>query len=122
MLSLIINTEIKSCRSCSSFYPFHSIHTWLKKKYNYINITNILFYYLGPLDPDYDDARIFKRAAAVGIKRALKAGSKKPLLVLEKNNFKHGQLVALLGALEVLYTVSIYYFIYDFEEMLLKLK
>lgn len=61
----------------------------------------------GPIDPDYDDVRIFKHAAAKGIKRAIKAGIKKPLLVLRKHvDFENCELVMLLGALDALYVVS----------------
>lgn len=58
----------------------------------------------GPIDPDYDDVRIFHKAASAGVKRALKAGSKQPLLVLFGEEFKNGKLVTILGALDVLYT------------------
>nr|XP_023021022.1 putative aminopeptidase W07G4.4 [Leptinotarsa decemlineata] len=58
----------------------------------------------GPIDVDYDDVRIFKSSASDAIKRALKAGIKKPLLVLEEHpRFEHAELVTLLGALEALY-------------------
>lgn len=62
---------------------------------------------LGPIDADYDDVRIFKKAASAGVKRAVKAGSKRPLLVLFGEEFKNGKLVTILGALDVLYTVSV---------------
>ncbi|XP_056634675.1 putative aminopeptidase W07G4.4 [Diorhabda sublineata] len=59
----------------------------------------------GPIDSDYDDVRIFKNSAAAGVKRALKAGIKKLLLVLEEfPAFENAELVTLLGALEALYT------------------
>uniref|UniRef100_A0AAR5P683 Cytosol aminopeptidase domain-containing protein n=2 Tax=Dendroctonus ponderosae TaxID=77166 RepID=A0AAR5P683_DENPD len=59
----------------------------------------------GPVDPDYDDVRVFQTAGAAGIKRALKAGSKRPLLVLEENQtFANGPLVTLLEVLRSLYT------------------
>lgn len=59
----------------------------------------------GPIDPHYDDIRVISNAAKKGVKRALKAGIKKPLLVLEQHPlFKNAELVALLGALETLYT------------------
>lgn len=65
----------------------------------------------GPIDPDYQDIRIFKEAAAKGIKRALKAGVKRPCLVLRKHpDFENSELVTLLGALEELYVVSIRFF------------
>lgn len=61
----------------------------------------------GPIDSDYDDVRIFKVATEKGIKRAIKAGIKKPLFVLRKHeNFENCELVMLLGALEALYVVS----------------
>jgi len=62
---------------------------------------------IGPIDPDYDDVRIFHKAASAGVKRALKAGSKQPLLVLFGEEFKNGKLVTILGALDVLYTVRV---------------
>ncbi|CAH1111176.1 unnamed protein product [Psylliodes chrysocephalus] len=59
----------------------------------------------GPIDPDYDDVRVFKISAAAGIKRALKVGIKRPLLVLEEyHRYENTELVTLLGALEALYT------------------
>lgn len=61
----------------------------------------------GPIDPDYDDVRIFRETAAKGIKRALKSGITKPLLVLEENPiFENSELATLLGALQALYVVS----------------
>ncbi|XP_014221946.1 putative aminopeptidase W07G4.4 isoform X1 [Trichogramma pretiosum] len=58
----------------------------------------------GAINPDYDDVRVFKEAAAKGIKRALKAGVKCPLLVLlPDSRFENVELVTLLGALEALY-------------------
>lgn len=60
----------------------------------------------GPIDPDFDDLRIFKETAAKGIKRALKSGIAKPLLVLEENPiFENSELATLLGALQALYVV-----------------
>ncbi|KAL0276727.1 UNVERIFIED_CONTAM: hypothetical protein PYX00_004239 [Menopon gallinae] len=53
---------------------------------------------------DYDDVRSFYEAAGKGIKRALQAGVKRPLLVLPNcERFKNTELVTLLGALEALY-------------------
>lgn len=52
----------------------------------------------------YHDARVVKEAAYKGMRRALDAGSKKPLLVVQDVvNFPDGQLVCILGALEALY-------------------
>lgn len=56
---------------------------------------------------DYDDVRIFKKAAEAALKRAVKAGIKRPLLVLSDHPlFEQAALVTLLGALQALYTVS----------------
>lgn len=59
----------------------------------------------GPIDLDYDDVRSLKNSAVAGVKRALKAGVRKLLLVLEEYPvFESSELVTLLGALEALYT------------------
>lgn len=53
----------------------------------------------------YHDAGIIRDAAYKGMIRALEAGSKKPLLIVQNAvNFPDGQLVCILGALEALYT------------------
>jgi len=62
----------------------------------------------GPLNRDYDDVRRYQEAAIKGVKRALKGGKKKPLLVVSdshraKPDYKDGLLVSLLGALEAVY-------------------
>eukprot|EP00090_Calanus_glacialis_P014754 TRINITY_DN2361_c0_g1_i1.p1 TRINITY_DN2361_c0_g1~~TRINITY_DN2361_c0_g1_i1.p1 ORF type:complete len:506 (-),score=180.53 TRINITY_DN2361_c0_g1_i1:73-1590(-) len=61
----------------------------------------------GPLDRDYDDHRRFAEAAANGIKKALAAGSKHPLLAVQGNlpnkSAEDAQLSALLGALAAVY-------------------
>lgn len=76
----------------------------IPRKIQYVVI--ILELFAGPVDPDYDDVRVFQTAGAAGIRRALKAGSKKPLLVLEENqSFANGPLVTLLEVLRTLYTV-----------------
>lgn len=60
----------------------------------------------GSLDIDYDDVRSIKEAAFSGTKRAIKAGIKKPLVLLQKHpRFKNAELVTLLGVLEALYVV-----------------
>lgn len=52
----------------------------------------------------YDDVRVVKEAARKGIERALDAGIKKPLLIVQNAvEFPDGQLVCVLGALEALY-------------------
>ncbi|XP_068709461.1 putative aminopeptidase W07G4.4 isoform X1 [Montipora foliosa] len=58
----------------------------------------------GPVNRDYDDVRRYSEAAAKGIKRALKAGSKSPLLVtIPGKTFPNAWSVSLLGALHELY-------------------
>jgi len=61
----------------------------------------------GPLDRDYDDLRRFSEAAASGLKRAMAAGSLRPLLFIQgqmlgKDETKC-QLAGLLGGLSALY-------------------
>lgn len=64
----------------------------------------------GPLDPDYDDVRSLQETAARGLRRALKAGIRKLLVVLEEYpNFENSQLVTLLGVLEALYMVRVFF-------------
>ncbi|XP_076265860.1 dipeptidase B [Rhynchophorus ferrugineus] len=61
--------------------------------------------YIGSIDADYDDVRVLKSAATTAIRRAIKAGSRRPLLCLvEYPQFINSQLVTLLGVLEALYT------------------
>uniref|UniRef100_A0A8C7Y5S8 Zgc:152830 n=1 Tax=Oryzias sinensis TaxID=183150 RepID=A0A8C7Y5S8_9TELE len=58
----------------------------------------------GPVNRDYDDARRFSDAAFNGIKRALKAGMQRPLLVCPPHrDYSSSPLVAALGALHALY-------------------
>jgi len=61
----------------------------------------------GPLDRDYDDLRRFSDAAGTGLKKAVAAGSKHPLLMVQGNMPGKGveecQLTGLLGALAALY-------------------
>lgn len=59
----------------------------------------------GPLNRDYDDVRRFQDAAEKGIKRAVAAGCKAPVLVCPNHEkFKLAARVTLLGALHALYT------------------
>lgn len=61
----------------------------------------------GKLDPDYDDARVFREAAAKGARRLLKSGVKRPLVILPSHKeYKQAELVALLSVLNTLYVVS----------------
>ena len=45
----------------------------------------------------------YENAAHAGIKKALKSGSKAPLLYVKDSRFPNAQLVAILGALKALY-------------------
>ncbi|XP_026125680.1 putative aminopeptidase W07G4.4 [Carassius auratus] len=65
----------------------------------------LVFACTGPVNRDYDDVRRFSDAAANGIKRALKAGMQRPLLVCPPHSsYAKSTLVAVLGALHVLYS------------------
>uniref|UniRef100_A0A672MKS1 Putative aminopeptidase W07G4.4 n=1 Tax=Sinocyclocheilus grahami TaxID=75366 RepID=A0A672MKS1_SINGR len=65
----------------------------------------LVFACTGPVNRDYDDVRRFRDAAANGIKRAVKAGMQRPLLVCPPHSsYAKNTVVALLGALHVLYT------------------
>merc|ERR1711971_79457 len=61
----------------------------------------------GPLDRDYDDVRRFSDAATAGMKRALAAGAKKPLLMVDGSlpgqKGEEAALAGLLGALAAVY-------------------
>jgi len=58
----------------------------------------------GPLNRDYDDVRRFADAASAGVKKALKVGVQRPLLVRAPDNtFPDADLVTLCGALHALY-------------------
>uniref|UniRef100_A0A3B4TEB8 Zgc:152830 n=1 Tax=Seriola dumerili TaxID=41447 RepID=A0A3B4TEB8_SERDU len=64
----------------------------------------LVFASTGPVNRDYDDIRRFSDAAVNGIKRALKAGMQRPLLVCPPHkDYKNSTLVAALGALQALY-------------------
>ncbi|KAG7273147.1 hypothetical protein CRUP_034545 [Coryphaenoides rupestris] len=64
----------------------------------------LLFASTGPVNRDYDDIRRFSDAAECGIKRAMKAGMQRPLLVCPPHNdYEKSPLAAALGALHALY-------------------
>ncbi|XP_044231811.1 putative aminopeptidase W07G4.4 [Thunnus albacares] len=64
----------------------------------------LVFASTGPVNRDYDDVRNFSDAAVNGIKRALKAGMQRPLLVCPPHkDYNNSTLVAALGALHALY-------------------
>jgi len=68
----------------------------------------LVFSPTGPLDRDYDDLRRFTDAGAAGVKRAMAAGSKRPLVVvsgkLPGKSQAQTELAALLGCFEATYT------------------
>lgn len=64
----------------------------------------LVFASTGPVNRDYDDVRRFSDAAHNGIKRALKAGMQRPLLVCPPHkDYKYSPIAAALGALQALY-------------------
>ena len=63
---------------------------------------------IGPVNRDYDDIRNFSDAAVRGISRALKAGSRNPLIVLPNSSdipqkYSHFDLAIVLGIYQILY-------------------
>ncbi|XP_077456503.1 putative aminopeptidase W07G4.4 [Stigmatopora argus] len=65
----------------------------------------LVFSATGPVNRDYDDVRRFGDAAVNAVKRALKTGMQRPLLVCPQHkDYKNSPLVAALGALHALYT------------------
>jgi len=59
----------------------------------------------GPINRCEDDVRRFFDAAEAGIKRAFKAGARKPLLLaIPDENFSESLLVTILGAMHAIYT------------------
>jgi len=68
------------------------------------NYKRLVFAPTGPLDRDYDDVRRYFDAAQEGIKRALQAGIRTPMIVVPPDNrYPQAQLVAALGAMQALY-------------------
>uniref|UniRef100_A0A8C7I653 Zgc:152830 n=1 Tax=Oncorhynchus kisutch TaxID=8019 RepID=A0A8C7I653_ONCKI len=64
----------------------------------------LVFASTGPVNRDYDDVRRFSDAAVNGIKRAMKAGMQRPLLVCPRHSsYDKSIMVAALGALHALY-------------------
>lgn len=64
----------------------------------------LVFACTGPVNRDYDDVRRFSDAAGNGMKRALKAGMQRPLLVCPPHkDYPNSGTVAALGALHALY-------------------
>lgn len=78
-------------------------------------IKRVVYSPLGPLDRDFDDVRRFQDAAIAGVTRALKAGGRRVLVALGEEQYKFdtadyslASVVAVLGAYEAVYVVSIY--------------
>jgi len=67
----------------------------------------LVFSPTGPLDRDYDDVRRFSDAATAGVKRALGAGARAPLVqvlgAMPGSSQEEAQLAGLLGALAAVY-------------------
>uniref|UniRef100_A0A4W4GM17 Cytosol aminopeptidase domain-containing protein n=1 Tax=Electrophorus electricus TaxID=8005 RepID=A0A4W4GM17_ELEEL len=64
----------------------------------------LVFAPTGPVNRDYDDVRLFSEAAAKGVKRVMKAGMQRPLLVCPPHcDYEKSTLAAVLGALQALY-------------------
>lgn len=64
----------------------------------------LVFASTGPVNRDYDDVRRFSDAAGSAIKRAMKAGMQRPLLICPPHgDYEQSTLVAALGALHALY-------------------
>lgn len=64
----------------------------------------VVFSGTGPLDQDIDDVRRFGEAMEKGIKRALQAGCKAPLLAMAgTEEFSKAKLVTILGAFHAMY-------------------
>ena len=69
------------------------------------NVNRMVYAPTGPVNRDYDDARRYYDAASNGIKRALAAGSKTPVLAFpSETSFEHAWTVSAFGALQALYT------------------
>jgi len=67
----------------------------------------LIFSGTGPIDRDYDDLRSFSEAGGAGLKRAIAAGARAPLLLVQgsmpSGDSKQAGLAALLGAMAAAY-------------------
>ncbi|CAF1066699.1 unnamed protein product [Brachionus calyciflorus] len=69
-----------------------------------LNKKRVIYSPTGPVDRDQDDSRRIADAAKAAVQKAIKAGSKRPLLInLSRNAFELSDQVALLAALEAAY-------------------
>ncbi|KTF80668.1 hypothetical protein cypCar_00010871 [Cyprinus carpio] len=78
----------------------------------------VVFACTGPVNRDYDDVRRFSDAAANGIKRAMKAGMQRPLLVCPPHSsYAKNTLVAFLGALQFSTPRNLVIFLYHHQPL-----
>lgn len=78
-----------------------------EKEISFIDHSNKRLVYspTGPVNRDYDDIRRYYDAACNGMKRAVKAGAKNPVLAIpERAFFENAWTVSAFGALHALYT------------------
>lgn len=69
--------------------------------FSIVNKTRVVYSPTGPLNRDYDDVRSIADATVKAVEKAIKIGSKNPLIINAANNqFKHADQVSLLAALE----------------------
>ncbi|XP_028391016.1 putative aminopeptidase W07G4.4 [Dendronephthya gigantea] len=69
------------------------------------NVKRLVYAPTGPVNRDYDDPRRYYDAACNGMKRAVKAGAKKPVLAIpSETSFEQAWSVSAFGALHALYT------------------
>lgn len=93
--------------SFSDLKSIKSINNNFEKEVTLTSINNkrVIYSPTGPLNRDYDDVRRIYDAARDAMKKAVKAGAKRPLLInTVKDSFELSDQVALLGALEGAYT------------------
>ncbi|KAG0409812.1 hypothetical protein HPB47_013070 [Ixodes persulcatus] len=93
---------LSSYRACDAKAEEEAFVLCLPEQYP---IRRLVYSPTGPLNRDQDDVRAFADAACKGVKRALSAGSKKPLVFLptQHGTFTSFHLVTVLGALHPLY-------------------
>jgi len=95
----------------SALDKLHSVDSSLLSGVNLVPVSQpigrVVFSATGPLDRDYDDHRRFFDAAVAGVKKALAAGSKKPLVIVKGSlpggKERDAQVAGLLGALSAVY-------------------
>jgi len=86
--------DFKTLKEVNSCFESEITFTLINKK-RYIYMPT------GPLNRDYDDVRRVQEAAVKAVEKAIKLGSKKPLLInCVKKSFEHADLCAVLGALD----------------------